>query len=420
MSHKDIQAGVIVKTKFCIPKSRKFQSYIDYIDRDEAIRNKHNVGYNLFADYMGNPKKTTGLFTAQSDMLSVAEKKSLKKVMSEAQEQGSLMWQTVISFDNRWLEKNGIYDSKMKILDEQKLKSIVRTSVNKMLKNENLDNATWSAAIHFNTDNIHVHIATVEPVPMREKKEYVQYQYKNNKREPILNPEGNPVKKKEYVGRFKPSSISICKSSVVNQILNERESNLKINQIIRGSILAQKKETLLYQDENFRQSFLKLYSNLPDVNRSLWKYNSNVMTEIRPQIDKLTTAYIKAYHEEDYAELQKNLKDQESVYKEAYGDSKSGNDYADHKIQDLYARMGNAILKELRDYDRQISREEKRIIYDRSSGDTRAKREKIYSGWRLSTVLKKLDMSLKREYEKKNNEWEHEQLIGLWQDERGI
>lgn len=417
MSQKDIKAGVIVKTKFCVPKSRMYQSYIDYVDRDEAVRNEHNSGYNLFADYMGNPKKSTGLFTEQKDVLTDTEKKNLKKVMSKAQEQGSLMWQTVISFDNRWLEENGIYNSKLKTLDEKRLKGIARTSIIKMLKKENLENAVWSAAIHFNTDNIHIHVATVEPIPMRQTKEYVQYQY-TAKKEPILNAEGKPVKKKEYVGRFKQSSIALCKSSVVNQILNERESNLKINQIIRGSILAQKRKTLLYQDENFRHSFLKLYSNLPDVNRSLWNYNSNAITDVRPQIDSLTTAYIQKYHAEDYEMLQNKLQEQEQSYKKAYGNSSAGNYYSDNKIQDLYARMGNAILKELRDYDRQNSMLEKKIVYSCESYDKREKRDKVYSGWRLSKVLTKLHAAFEMEYEKKNNEWEHEQLINQWEHDR--
>ena len=82
------------------------------------------------------------------------------------------MWQTVISFDNRWLEQNGIYDSQKQILDEQKLKEVTRLAVNRLLKSEGLEHAVWSAGIHYNTDNLHVHIATVEPYPMREKMMY--------------------------------------------------------------------------------------------------------------------------------------------------------------------------------------------------------------------------------------------------------
>lgn len=46
------------------------------------------------------------------------------------------------------------------------------------VKNESLENATWSAAIHYNTDNIHVHVATVEPAPCRQKKMYQVYDEK--------------------------------------------------------------------------------------------------------------------------------------------------------------------------------------------------------------------------------------------------
>ena len=79
-----------------------------------------------------------------------------------AQDNGSLMWQTVISFDNRWLAEHGIYDAKNNVLDERKLKEIARGGVNRMLEKEHLESAIWSAAIHYNTDNVHVHIATVE------------------------------------------------------------------------------------------------------------------------------------------------------------------------------------------------------------------------------------------------------------------
>lgn len=36
-----------------------------------------------------------------------------------AHENGSIMWQDVISFHNPWLEKQGIYDEITKTLDEK-------------------------------------------------------------------------------------------------------------------------------------------------------------------------------------------------------------------------------------------------------------------------------------------------------------
>ena len=55
-----------------------------------------------------------------------------------------VMWQTVISFDNRWLEQNGIYDSQKQILDEQKLKEVTRLAVNRLLKSEGLEPVSYT------------------------------------------------------------------------------------------------------------------------------------------------------------------------------------------------------------------------------------------------------------------------------------
>ena len=102
----NIKAGVIVKNRFCKPSSSKYNQYINYMDRPEAVRTEHTMEYDLYADYMGNPEKTTGLFTAEKNRLTEAESKEMKKRFAAAQEKGSLMWQTVISFDNSWLKEN--------------------------------------------------------------------------------------------------------------------------------------------------------------------------------------------------------------------------------------------------------------------------------------------------------------------------
>ena len=152
------------------------------------------------------------------------------------------MWQTVISFDNEWLRKQGLWNGYLSTQNEQKLQGIIRKSVNEMLEKENFQNAVWSAAFHLNTDNLHVHIAIVEPIPMREKKSYPVYKTyrKNGKTEQVQV--GN---KMEYKGRFKLSSIEACKSAVVNEIVNTREQNLEINRVIRESIVQRKRETAL-------------------------------------------------------------------------------------------------------------------------------------------------------------------------------
>lgn len=342
-----IKAGVVVVTEFCKPDNQIFQGYINYMDRDEAVRNAHIDEYNVYQDYMGNPYKTTGLFTQDKSRLSEKEKQELKEQFSMAQDNKSLMWQTVISFDNEWLRKQGLWNGYLSTQNEQKLQGIIRKSVNEMLEKENLQNAIWSAAFHLNTDNLHVHIAIVEPIPMREKKAYPVYKTytKNGKVEQVQV--GSEM---EYKGRFKLSSIEACKSAVVNEIVNTREQNLEINRVIRESIVQRKRETALHQDKELAKAFFSLYEKMPDCKRSLWNYNNSKMSHLKGEIDALSHAYLKKYHKKDYEELKEKLMKQDALYREAYGESKSS--YFDGKIEDLYTRLGNAILKEIREYDK--------------------------------------------------------------------
>lgn len=405
-----ITSGCIVKTKFVTPDSGAFFGYIDYIDRENAVRNDHISSYSVYADYMDNPHKTSDLFTNSSDHLSYSEKKKLQNVYSLAQERRSLMWQSVISFDNRWLEKNGLYDSKTKILDTKRLMNYTRNSVNSMLKSEGLENAVWSAAIHYNTDNLHIHIATVEPNPTREKINSIKIRLPTNwvRTNKILNGryrenenisiyaknttlnEKNIYKKlktafgneynigksylihkdgsidlnfyssiseipkdavvihsgEEYRGKFKISSIENCKSKMVNQIIENFLDNQKINEVMRDNIITSIKNNILLEDQAIIKQFLYVYSRLPEDKRA-WKYGMNKIADLRPELDKITQTWINKYRADEFNTLKTLLKNQNSIYNEAYGQN-SKETYVNNKIKDLYKRCGNAILEQMK------------------------------------------------------------------------
>lgn len=325
----EIKAGVTLMQDFCRPRTEKFREYIDYMDREEAQRNNAITTYNLFNEYMGNPYKSTGLFTADKDSLTLQEKKQLKEVFSIAQTNQSLMWQTVISFDNNWLQKNGIYDMKSKMLDERKLKTVTRKAINELLKNEGLDQAVWSASIHYNTDNIHVHIATVEPYPMRKK---MMYQGKE-----------------EIRGKFKLSNINHCKSVVINEIMQTREMNLRINTIIRKDIVGKLKEEELTKDSEIKSKFLELCQSLPEIPKNRINYGNKEMRQYRAMIDEISEKFLEVYSSEKYYELREILDRQSLLYTEAYGGDQGGN-YKKNKLQELKEKMGNAVLKQAKDY----------------------------------------------------------------------
>lgn len=61
--------GLVAVTKFVRPGSAVYASYINYMDRDEAVHGGEiHPDYSAYSEnYMGNPEKTTGLFSMDYD-----------------------------------------------------------------------------------------------------------------------------------------------------------------------------------------------------------------------------------------------------------------------------------------------------------------------------------------------------------------
>lgn len=347
-----VSPGIIINVRFCQANSKPFAEYIRYIDREEAIRSKNFDMFSLYNNYMENPEKSTGIFTADKDKLTLEENIITKEIFHTAQANGSLMWQPIISFDNDFLEENGLYDKKTLSLNEAKIRELTRGTVHNILKGENMeDSSFWTASIHYNTDNIHIHLAIVEPEPQREK---------------ILT--GNYAG--QVKGTFKQSSITAGKRFAVNYVLDNQLVNSKINEIIRDNIISKKKQHPLYKDKEFIKEYMRIHDKLPKDKRQ-WNYSMNGLNNIRPDLDSLISLYLKKYHSQDMEELKKLLEKQERVYRRSYG--KSDNNFAQNKIDDLYKRLGNVILKEMKEYDREI----KKSSYNEAKKEASSKGKKV-------------------------------------------
>ena len=395
-----VTPGVVFTSKYVFSE-KKFAAYVNYIDRSEAVRNDAYPLYSVYADYMDNPKKqqqfnswsehTSALFTDTKDRLTIEEKQELKRQFQKAQKNGSPMWQQVISFTDEFLEKNGLFDRETETLDEDKLREVTRSAMQEVLKNEGMDGAAvWSAAIHYNTDNIHVHIAIVEPVPTRTRKEY-----------PVTDEHGNKIKMEQFKGNMKKKTFIKAKSKIINSIVDRSQELKRINDIIRNRIVAEKRGRDSYRDEQLRGQFLNIYRQLPPDKR-MWKYKMNALSHVRPQIDNFTRAYIDMYHKRDFQELQKQLADQQEFLKSVYGAGREElyKNYAKTKIADLYTRMGNAVLSELRDYDKSLHPGEAKA---------RSDKEKITSA-RSSNAIYDLKRALKKEYGHARNQAAYKSL----------
>ncbi|MEG0237837.1 MobP2 family relaxase, partial [Cetobacterium sp.] len=280
--------GIVHKIRFTPSNSATFSGYIDYIDRDEATRNYSFKDFSLYNDYMGNPKKSGSLFTSDKDFLSSQETKILKENFKLAQKKGSIMWQDVFSFDNKWLEQQGLYNAKSHTVDEKKIMSAVRSTMAELMKKEKLDSLVWSASFHYNTDNIHVHVASVE-----------------------LN---NPKER----GFRKNSTREMMKSKFANVLLDRSNENKKINDLIRNNII-NKKEISLLNDKEIKRLTLEIIKRLPS-DKKQWSYGYNSINDAKPFIDKITKYYLENYKKEEFKTLILELNKEKNFYKEVYGE----------------------------------------------------------------------------------------------------
>lgn len=374
--------GIVAVTRFCTSGSKAFSEYINYIDRDNATRKDKMDQYNLFEEYLGymeNEEKTvvddyknniteevSALFTRDKDRLHLEEKGQIKDLFKAAQNNGSNMWQTVISFDNRYLEQLGVY--KDNILDEKKLITSSRVAIDAMLQKEGLGNAIWTASFHYNTDNIHIHIATIEPTPMREKKMYREW-VKNQdgrikmqrnpetgklEKVPLLDENGNQVVREQYKGTFKQSSIETLKSTMVSELETDKEQMIEISNMLRD-IIKDKKDTSLLNNDKFKERLINLYKEIKatGTERRYWNYNQKTLSHLKGEIDDLSDFFISSYHQDEFKQIISEIEDLQVKFSNTYG---GDNSYLETKLYNpkdgLYPRLGNAILKELQSYDR--------------------------------------------------------------------
>ena len=324
-------------------RKRSYSEYAcGYMDRDEAIQKRIHRDYADYIDgYMDNPikrkdggkERRSGLFNATIDSFSEKQIRVTKRIFDEAQQNESPLWRPILSFKNSFLAEYGIYEPKSGWVDDARLRDLTRRCVAALLKNEGMQNsAVWAASIHYNTDNIHIHIAIVEPHPTRDK---IRYRGKL-----------------QYRSRLKPDTLRKIKSQMAHCIVDHADEMKRLQTLTRDTIIKHREPDVFLSDDALRKKFLELYHTLP-ADRRKWKYNMNALKRQRPMIDALTSAYIERYHAADYQELLDALDRNGEVYRQLYGEGKmqAYRDFKENKIKDLYTRMGNAILTELRKYD---------------------------------------------------------------------
>jgi hypothetical protein len=378
-----MSVGIIGKFKFVTSamETMAFKKYMDYMDRKEAIRTDYYKSYTIdqttdglagqlrhenveqlrrewlnpndkqFASYnryMGNPEKSSGLFSQTANQLTPDEVIQLKANFKLAQEKDSNMWQIVLSFDNDWLAEFGAYDKEKHLVNETEVMNAVRLGMRDVVDKSDMPSAIWSAAIHYNTKNIHVHVAMVELSPSKEKRWFIDKE--------------TQTKRFERPGYLPYSAINGLKSKVANKIVDRSKEYERFDKLIRQEMgVTPQVQERLRETYRFDRDFQVLKkAMLSDeqlkTKKFHWQYNNHLLDDYRPQIDNLTKRYIETFHQNDYVALCELISKNGEYLKGAYGDTahskKMQADYHDKKLGELNTRLGQAVIREIRAQDK--------------------------------------------------------------------
>lgn len=347
--------GIIMTGKFARPGSSAFQSYIDYMDREEAVRNEAYEAYSAFTNrdgtsaayegdedetlegyihYMANPVKTSRLFSADKHQLNEEDLIRMKKQFTAAAKNGSVMWQDVFSFDNQWLVQHGYLDERTNQLKEEKIHEAIRLAMATMLSEEGMtDSAVWTASIHYNTDNIHVHVATVEPYPTREKKRFV-------------DPETGELVT-EVKGYRSRKTMRKMKSVFANQLLGLQKERAKIDVLRKVMIEGIRSEQGQEQLSHMVMDLQRVAEKLPEQ-KGYQKYGYAEKYGFKKELDKVIQSFIDQNFPELYQEMMDRQAYIQSEEESAFGE---GRNSSENKLHTLYTRLGNHILKEIQAID---------------------------------------------------------------------
>lgn len=406
-------AGLVFKTKFVSAGGAGFGRYLNYIDRPDAVRLDRLKEFDVFqtyTEYMGNPEKSTGLFTAEKDWLSPEDKQAMKKLFSDAQSRGSLLHQSLFSFESDWLKENGLMNAAGEVA-EAPLRQYTRKAIQTLMKEESMQNWKWTAAIHRNTAHVHIHIAMVQPFPS----------WKEGKGRCRKDPKTGKLYQR---GKFQPRSLEKTKSTFINLAIGAQKEQTRMNELLRDRILAGKRSLLFSNQKGsaLEVSFSRLLRSLPE-DMQLWKYNMNAMKPYREDIDALSRLFLETYFPEEFQEYRKLASELSGKYMRSYGGSEYGERYEESKLQDLYARMGNAILEECRQVrwkERKMEQHPEYFLFQGERAEWKEglqKRERSHALQRacffLSRIFRKDLQSLKNQaaYERlrQEEEWKRQQ-----------
>lgn len=320
MQSDELSEEIVSKIQSEVPEQQlSFQQYVEYMNRAYATKPEElkQLGKNDSSE-----EELTPLFNEQTNNASKKEVRLLKQKLDQAYLNQSLMWKGVISFDNEFLAKEGLYDKETKKVNQDIIKNAVRQSMPELLKREGIEqSAFWWGDIHHNTDNIHVHIGISEIQSNREKIYYA------------------PRNQWEYKGQFSQKSLRTMKSKVYHQLLS-LDHKTKIlcqeQQIanLRTDLVTELAEVIRQPDESMLFFLQQAYQYLPQDKK--WRYGSNAIDMKKSKF--FLEQFLKRYYAKEGSALYSEFKEANQKllvnFEQAYTSVEKNREYEHFKVID--------------------------------------------------------------------------------------
>lgn len=322
---------ILEKMKDSPLEEQGFSRYLDYMERKEVeFETKNQTTFktrksSILATDNGFKTKSgkEGLFDFYNDVVSPSQRIFYNRKFDESYKKGGLLWKPIISFDNDWLKEQGVLVND--VVDEEKLKQSARYMITALLKERNLEREVyWAGQIHYDTDNIHFHVAMVEKNPISVK-------------------DMNDKEEKTH-GKFSQKSINQMKAAGVRELADRKKEKQQIHDVARVRILGVAKEKKFKED--YRELFEQLASKL-----SCYQYK-NLKPYEKKWINTLSYDILQNHFPSEYQRFIELTTNEQAFYRRSYGDRSKElfKDYSENCEKDLLQRLGNTILKQVKEY----------------------------------------------------------------------
>ncbi len=142
-----------------------FSDYLRYMRRTLESEQKEFKKKKVLATDNGYQTLSgkEGMFDFYRDVITTKQREFYHHRFQEAYEDNAILWKPVISFEQGVLEEIGVIENR--VVNEEKLKQATRQAVDNFIKNNELPAMHWTGMIHYDTDNVHIHVAMVEKNP---------------------------------------------------------------------------------------------------------------------------------------------------------------------------------------------------------------------------------------------------------------